>query len=107
MIMSKILAINAGSSSLKFQLIQMPEENVLAKGLVERIGLSDSVFTMENENNKDKKTFDIPNHEDAVKHLLDKLKGSGAIQSMEEIGAVGHRVVHGEEHFSDSVQVGS
>lgn len=105
MIMSKILAINAGSSSLKFQLIQMPEENVLAKGLVERIGLSDSVFTMENENNKDKKTFDIPNHEDAVKHLLDKLKGSGAIQSMEEIDAVGHRVVHGGEHFSDSVPI--
>lgn len=105
MIMSKILAINAGSSSLKFQLIQMPEENVLAKGLVERIGLSDSVFTMENENNKDKKTFDIPNHEDAVKHLLDKLKGSGAIQSMEQIDAVGHRVVHGGEHFSDSVPI--
>lgn len=105
MIMSKILAINAGSSSLKFQLIQMPEENVLAKGLVERIGLSDSVFTMENENNKDKRTFDIPNHEDAVKHLLDKLKGSGAIQSMEEIDAVGHRVVHGGEHFSDSVPI--
>lgn len=102
--MSKVLAINAGSSSLKFQLIQMPDETVLAKGLVERIGLSDSVFTIE-VNDKDKMVMDIPDHEVAVKQLLEKLQSSGVIQSMEEIDAVGHRVVHGGERFNDSVLI--
>ncbi|SFB25095.1 acetate kinase [Lentibacillus halodurans] len=102
--MSNILAINAGSSSLKFQLIRMPDETVLAKGLVERIGLSDSVFTIE-VNDKNKMVMDIPDHEVAVKHLLEKLTSSGVIQSMEEINAVGHRVVHGGEKFSDSMLI--
>lgn len=103
--MRNILAINAGSSSLKFQLISMPEERVLAKGLIERIGISDSVFTMGINGLKDKVVVDIPNHENAVQHLLSKLKSSGVIQSMEEIDAVGHRVVHGGERFSDSVVI--
>ncbi|QKY69683.1 acetate kinase [Lentibacillus sp. CBA3610] len=102
--MSNILAINAGSSSLKFQLIHMPDEIVLAKGLVERIGLSNSVFTIEVDE-KNKETIDIPDHEVAVKRLLDKLQSSGVIQSMAEINAVGHRVVHGGEKFSDSVLI--
>src|SRR5699024_6582833 len=100
-----VLAINAGSSSLKFQLFQMPEENVLAKGLVERIGLSDSVFTIEVGEMKDETVMDIPDHETAVKQLLEQLKSSGVIQSMDEIDAVGHRVVHGGEKFSDSVVI--
>ncbi|ALX48362.1 acetate kinase [Lentibacillus amyloliquefaciens] len=100
--MSKILAINAGSSSLKFQLIDMPDESVLAKGLVERIGLTDSVFSIE-VMEKNKEIMEIPDHDVAVKLLLDKLQSSGAIQSMDEIKAVGHRVVHGGEKFSDSV----
>ncbi|MFD2761850.1 acetate kinase [Lentibacillus juripiscarius] len=103
--MSNILAINAGSSSLKFQLIRMPEEQVLAKGLLERIGLSESVFTMEVNGEKDKMVLDIPDHEIAVKHLLEKLTSSGVIQSMDEIDAVGHRIVHGGERFSDSVLI--
>ncbi|WP_053218907.1 acetate kinase [Virgibacillus senegalensis] len=103
--MSKILAINAGSSSLKFQLIEMPEETVIAKGLVERIGIENSVFTIEATGEKDETTTDIPNHEQAVKMLLDKLTESGVIQSLDEIEGVGHRVVHGGERFSDSVKI--
>ncbi|MEN2468023.1 acetate kinase [Ornithinibacillus sp. FSL M8-0202] len=102
--MTNVLAINAGSSSLKFQLIQMPEEIVKAKGLVERIGLPEAVFTFEVDE-KDKQITDIPNHEVAVKLLLDKLTSSGVIQSLEEINAVGHRIVHGGEKFNDSVLI--
>ncbi|GGJ96683.1 acetate kinase [Lentibacillus kapialis] len=103
--MSNVLAINAGSSSLKFQLIRMPEEKVLAKGLVERIGLSDSVFTMAIDENENESVIDIPEHETAVELLLEQLKSSGVIESMDEINAVGHRVVHGGEKFSDSVVI--
>lgn len=102
--MTNVLAINAGSSSLKFQLIQMPEEIVKAKGLVERIGLPEAVFTFEVDQ-KDKQVTDIPNHEVAVKLLLDKLTSSGVIQSLDEINAVGHRIVHGGEKFNDSVLI--
>ena len=103
--MNNVLAINAGSSSLKFQFIQMPEEKVMAKGLIERIGLNDSVFTLEVNGEKKKETGNIPDHEVAVKKLLDGLISSGIIRSFEEIDAVGHRVVHGGEHFSDSVKL--
>jgi len=103
--LNKIMAINAGSSSLKFQLIHMPKEEVLAKGLIERIGLNDSVFTLEVNDNKDKQVEDIPDHELAVKKLLQGLKSSGVIESINEIEAVGHRVVHGGEKFSDSVKI--
>ncbi|GGM26532.1 acetate kinase [Paraliobacillus quinghaiensis] len=105
MILSNVLAINAGSSSLKFQLIEMPNENVLAKGLVERIGINDSVFTIEYGEEKDRTVKDIPDHEEAVKMLLEKLKASGVIKSLNEIDGIGHRVVHGGEKFSDSVLV--
>ncbi|MEN2769148.1 acetate kinase [Ornithinibacillus xuwenensis] len=103
--MSNVLAINAGSSSLKFQLIRMPKETVVAKGLVERIGLPEAVFTFEVDGNKDKQVTDIPNHEVAVKLLLEKLTESGVIKSLDEINAVGHRVVHGGEKFNDSVLI--
>jgi len=103
--MKNILAINAGSSSLKFQLIEMPEEKVSAIGLVERIGLSESVFQIETGGNKEKMTRDIENHEGAVKLLLEALLKSRVIKSFDEIDAVGHRVVHGGEKFSDSVLI--
>lgn len=103
--MHNILAINAGSSSLKFQLIQMPDETVTAKGLIERIGLNDAVFTLEADGDKDKMVENIADHEKAVKLLLNKLESSGVINSFDEIDAVGHRVVHGGEHFSDSVKI--
>lgn len=103
--MSKILAVNAGSSSLKFQLIDMPEEQVLTKGLVERIGLNDSIFTIEVNEEKDKTVQYISDHEEAVKMLLSKLTSTGIIESLNDIDGIGHRVVHGGERFSDSVLI--
>ncbi|CDO01614.1 Acetate kinase [Oceanobacillus picturae] len=103
--MSNVLAINAGSSSLKFQLIKMPDEEVMAKGLVERIGLPEAVFTIEVNDKEDKFVGDIPNHEEAVKKLLASLTDTGVITSLDELDAIGHRVVHGGEKFSDSVKL--
>ncbi|MFP3124963.1 acetate kinase [Ectobacillus funiculus] len=101
--MTKVIAINAGSSSLKFQLFEMPSETVLTKGLVERIGLNDSVFTITVNDEKQTDILDIPNHAVAVKMLLEKLTSTGIIQSLDAIGGIGHRVVHGGEKFNDSV----
>ncbi|MFE4141961.1 acetate kinase [Peribacillus sp. YIM B13472] len=103
--MSKIMAINAGSSSLKFQLFEMPSEKVMTKGLVERIGLKNSAFTLSVEGEKVSETMDIPNHEIAVGLLLKKLIDHRIIDSFEEIDGVGHRVVHGGEIFTDSVLI--
>ncbi|HWO97319.1 MAG TPA: acetate kinase [Bacillus sp. (in: firmicutes)] len=101
--MSKIMAINAGSSSLKFQLFEMPSENVLTKGLVERIGLNDAIFTITVNGEKQTEVTEIPDHSVAVKILVDKLLSTGIIKSFDEITGVGHRVVHGGERFNDSV----
>lgn len=103
--MSKIMAINAGSSSLKFQLFEMPSENVITKGLVERIGMKDSVFTLSFQDEKVTETLNIHNHEIAVELLLDKLLQHKIISSFDEIDGVGHRVVHGGEVFSDSILI--
>src|SRR5690625_5266015 len=101
-VMGKVLAINAGSSSLKFQLFEMPEERVLAKGLIERIGFSGSVFTIETDSVDETLTKDMSDHEEAVQLLLSQLLSSGVIKSYDEIEAVGHRVVHGGEYFRKS-----
>ncbi|MGD6802568.1 acetate kinase [Rossellomorea vietnamensis] len=101
--MAKMIAINAGSSSLKFQLFEMPQEEVITKGLIERIGLNDSVFSISVNGEKQEEVTDIPNHEVAVKMLLDKLTSAGIIESLDEIEGIGHRVVHGGEVFNDSV----
>ena len=103
--MAKIIAINAGSSSLKFQLFDMPSEKVLTKGLVERIGINDSVFTISVNDEKQTEVTDIPDHAVAVKILLSKLTGLGIIKSLDEINGIGHRVVHGGEVFNDSVLI--
>ncbi len=103
--MSNVLAINAGSSSLKFQLFVMPEERVITKGLVERIGLEDGIFTITVEGEKVKEVTDIPDHSVAVKMLLDKLISHNIISSYDEIDGIGHRVVHGGEEFNDSVLI--
>jgi acetate kinase len=103
--MSKIMAINAGSSSLKFQLIEMPEENVITKGIVERIGLNDSIFSITVNGEKKTETMDIPNHDSAVEILLEKLIFHKIIKSFDEIDGVGHRVTHGGEVFTDSALV--
>ncbi|MFV2050299.1 acetate kinase [Metabacillus litoralis] len=103
--MAKIIAINAGSSSLKFQLFDMPSETVLTKGLVERIGINDSVFSITVNGEKQTDVSDIPDHAVAVKILLSKLTGLGIIRSLDEIDGIGHRVVHGGEVFNDSVLI--
>lgn len=101
--MAIVMSVNAGSSSLKFQVYEMPEEKVLAKGLVERIGLNDGIFTITVDGEKYKTVADIPNHETAVKMLIDALLEHHVVNSLDEIEAVGHRMVHGGEFYSDSV----
>lgn len=83
--MAKIIAINAGSSSLKFQLFDMPSEDVITKGLIERIGLDNAVFNISVNGEKIKEVTDIPDHAVAVKILLDKLTNLGIIKSLDEI----------------------
>ncbi|MCL1944684.1 MAG: acetate kinase [Firmicutes bacterium] len=103
----KILVINAGSSSLKYQLIDMQNENVLAKGIVDRIAIENSFITIETEKSKYKLEFDCPNHTVAIQQVLNLLtdKQHGCIDTMQEVGAVGHRVVHGGNDFNTSVKI--
>jgi acetate kinase len=103
--MSKVIAINAGSSSLKFQLFEMPSESVLTKGLVERIGFEDAIFSIAVNGEKKKEVLPIPDHAVAVKMLLKKLTEFKIIESLDEIEVIGHRVVHGGEKFCDSVLI--
>ncbi|WP_191560615.1 acetate kinase [Metabacillus idriensis] len=103
--MAKVIAINAGSSSLKFQLFEMPAEEVLTAGLVERIGMDQAVFTISVNGEKQTEITDIPDHAVAVKILLSKLTELNIIQSLDEIEGIGHRVVHGGEKFNDSVLI--
>ena len=103
--MSKTISINAGSSSVKWQLYSMPEEKVLAKGLIERIGLKDSISTVKFDGRSERQTLDIADHTQAVKILLDDLKRFEIIQSYDEITGVGHRVVAGGEYFKESAVV--
>lgn len=100
-----ILAVNAGSSSLKFQVLKMPEETLIASGVCERIGLDDSNFTLKY--NGEKKTFHhaFPTHKEAVDFLLKALIDEQILASLDVIKGVGHRVVHGGEAFKDSVTV--
>lgn len=104
----KIFVVNCGSSSIKYQLINMEDESVIAKGLVERIGIDGSVLT-HTPAGKDKVRMEseIPDHVDGIKKVLAALvdPNHGVIKSMDEIDAVGHRVVHGGEVFSESVLV--
>lgn len=103
--MVNILAINAGSSSLKFQLLRMPEEHVVAKGLIERIGLKEPIFSMTTNGRKLKLIEKISNHQEAVQLLLHYLVEQRAVNSLNDIDAIGHRLVHGGEQFSDSVLI--
>lgn len=106
--MKNILVINAGSSSLKYQLIDIDTKTVIAKGLCERIGIEGSMLTYKPSNgDKVEIKADMPNHEVAIKMVLDILvdKKVGVISSMKEIAAVGHRVVHGGEAFAKSVLI--
>lgn len=100
----KILVVNCGSSSLKFQLIDSETEEVAASGLCERIGLDGALIYKVN-GDKIKQEIDLPYHEVAIKKVLDTLldKEIGVLTSLDEIGAIGHRMVHGGEKFSSSV----
>lgn len=102
----KILVINCGSSSLKYQLIDSGTEEVLAKGLCERIGIDGSAITHQPAGGEKVKTeVPMPNHTVAVQLVIEKLTdaSAGVIASLEEIDAVGHRIVHGGERFAESV----
>ena len=102
-----VLVVNCGSSSLKYQLVNMDNEEVMAKGVVEKIGLSDSLLTHKWNGQKKEIQQSIPDHQVAVKLVLDILTDAecGVIKSMDEIDAVGHRVVHGGEEFACSTLI--
>lgn len=104
----KVLVINAGSSSLKYQVYDMTDESVLAKGLVERIGMDSSILTHKPTGKEEvTEVSEILEHTTAIRKVLDKLVHAehGVLSSIEEIQAVGHRVVHGGEFFNESALV--
>lgn len=96
----KIISINAGSSSLKFTLFELPQKEVIASGLFEKIGLDDSFYTIKYKGEKTKKEKSMPTHKEAVAYLLEDLVDMGIVSSLEEIEGVGHRLVHGGEEFT-------
>ena len=99
-----ILVVNCGSSSLKYQVINSDTEAVLAKGLCERIGLDGRLVYQKAGGEKEITDADMPTHKQAIQMVLDALVNpkTGALKSLSEIGAVGHRVVHGGEKFASS-----
>lgn len=104
----KILVLNCGSSSLKYQLFNMDDEKVLAQGIAERIGINDSILTHKTSNrDKHKINLNFKNHKEALNKILELLtsKECGVLKSLSEIDAVGHRVVHGGEKYSKAVLV--
>lgn len=104
--MSKTISINAGSSTLKFQLFEMPSEEVIAKGVIERIGLKDSLVDIKyGDGQRLQETIQASNHEIAINYLLDQLLKLSIISDFSEITGVGHRVVAGGEYFKDSVVI--
>lgn len=103
--MSKTLAINAGSSSLKFQLLEMPAEKVIAKGQVERIGMDEGVFTLKYNGEKTEVLKAFPDHRAAIEEMLEQFNEKQVVSDLSEITGVGHRVVAGGEWFNKSVIV--
>lgn len=103
--MVKVLAINAGSSTLKWKLFEMPQETEIASGMVDRLGLPGSTFMVKFDGKKTKEEIDIPTQDVAVSLLLQRLSESGIIDDINEIKGVGHRVVAGGEYFKESAEV--
>ena len=104
----KVLVINSGSSTLKYQLIDVEKNKVLAKGLCERIGMNNSIINYEVNNNKFVININLNTHKDAIDHVLNLLidkKYNSIINSLKEIDAIGHRIVHGGEYFKKSVLI--
>ena len=101
----KILSVNAGSSSLKFQLYEMPEEKVLISGLMERIGIGNSFYTIKINGEKIKKEVELNNHAEAFEALVNELKLNNVAESLDEIKGIGHRIVQGGDYFDKTVVI--
>lgn len=99
----KILSINAGSSSLKFTLFELPEKETIANGVFEKIGLDDSFYTIKYNGEKIKKEASLPNHEVAVEILIKELLDMKIVSTLEEIEGIGHRILHGGSEFTEPV----
>ena len=102
--MSKVMAVNAGSSSLKYKLYQMPEEIEICSGMADKIGHEDAKFILKFNGVKHEKTLPILDHTKAVALLLNALTEEGVVKSLDEIECVGHRVVQGGKYFSKSAE---
>ena len=105
--MKKVMAVNAGSSSLKFKLYEMPEEIVICSGIVERIGFDDAIFQIKYNGEKHQTIQPVKNHSEAVKLLLDALINFKIIKNYDEIKATGHRIVQGGSYFANSAIINS
>ena len=101
----KILSVNAGSSSLKFNCIELPERKELISGYFEKIGLADSFYSIKMNGEKVKKEASIQNHSEAIKYLIQELLENNVIKSLDEIDGVGHRLVHGGDKYNKSVLI--
>jgi len=101
----KILSVNAGSSSLKFQMYEMPEEKALISGVFERIGIDNSFYTIKINGEKIKKEVELKNHKQAFEILVEELIENKVVESLDEIKGIGHRVVQGGAYFDKTVVV--
>lgn len=101
----KILSVNAGSSSLKFNVIELPERKELISGYFQKVGLSDSFYTLKINGEKLTKEKSLNNHLDCVETLKDELFENNIIESLDEIDGVGHRLVHGADKFKESILI--
>ena len=99
----KILSVNAGSSSLKFQAYEMPEEKVLISGVFERIGLDNSFYTIKLNGEKIRHEVELPNHKEAFEILVEELRSNNIVDSLDEIKGIGHRIVQGGSYFDKTV----
>ena len=99
----KILAVNAGSSSLKFQMYEMPDEEVLISGVFERIGMEGSFYTIKVNGDKKEKKVDLKNHKVAFEILVEELMKNKIVESLDEIEGIGHRIVQGGSYFDKTV----
>ena len=100
-----VLSLNAGSSSLKFQAFDMPEENVLISGVFERIGMKESFYTIKLNGEKIKKEVELKNHETAMELVMQELMDNGIVKSLDEIKAIGHRIAQGGPYFDKTEEM--
>ncbi|MDD2391352.1 MAG: acetate kinase [Bacilli bacterium] len=101
----KVLSVNAGSSSLKFKLYEMPEGKDLISGNFERIGIDNSFYTIKINGEKTKKELSLPNHKVAFTSLVEELINNNIVESLEEIKGIGHRIVQGGDYFDKTVVI--